>query len=153
MLFGQHFDGGPPRNFNHVFLRQFENGFIKKFGMFMCKNQNDGATLRSGRGWMVCSQTVGTCMSLIGLSLTATVRWGTYTFLQCANIPFKGRSRFKAGSPTSESETSFNPMRSVTVKMATSTHRWCSLTVQSSSLVLEGCPRHLRQFDTWLGNC
>ena len=45
MLFGQHFDGGPPRNFNHVFLRQFENGLIKKIGMFMFKNQNDGATL------------------------------------------------------------------------------------------------------------
>ena len=45
MLFGQHFNGGPPRNFNHVFLRQFENGFIKKIGMFMFKNQNEGATL------------------------------------------------------------------------------------------------------------
>ena len=34
MLFGQHFDGEPPRNSNHVFLRQFENGFNKKIGMF-----------------------------------------------------------------------------------------------------------------------
>ena len=47
MLFGQHFDGGPPRNLNHVFLRQFGNGFNKKIGMFMFKNQNDGATLIS----------------------------------------------------------------------------------------------------------
>ena len=30
MLFGQHFDGEPPRNLNHVFLRQFGNGFNKK---------------------------------------------------------------------------------------------------------------------------
>ena len=47
MLFGQRFDGEPPRNLNHVFLRQFENGFNKKIGMFMFKNQNDGATLSS----------------------------------------------------------------------------------------------------------
>ena len=46
MLFGQHFDGGPPRNLNLVFLRQFGNGFNKKIGMFMFKNQNDGAILR-----------------------------------------------------------------------------------------------------------
>ena len=46
MLFGQHFDGEPPRNLNHVFLRQFGIGFNKKIGMFMFKNQNDGATLR-----------------------------------------------------------------------------------------------------------
>ena len=45
MLFGQHFDGEPPRNLNHVFLRQFGNGFNKKTGMFMFKNQNNGATL------------------------------------------------------------------------------------------------------------
>ena len=45
MLFGQHFDGEAPRNLNHVFLRTFENGFNKKIGMFMFKNQNDGATL------------------------------------------------------------------------------------------------------------
>ena len=45
MLFGQHFDGEPPRNLNHVFLRPFGNGFNKKIGMFMFKNQNDGATL------------------------------------------------------------------------------------------------------------
>ena len=45
MLFGQHFDGEPPRSLNHVFLRQFENGFNKNIGMFMFKNQNDGATL------------------------------------------------------------------------------------------------------------
>ena len=45
MLFGQHFDGELPTNLNHVFLRQFENGFNKKVGMFMFKNQNDGATL------------------------------------------------------------------------------------------------------------
>ena len=45
MLFGQHFDGESPRNLNHVFLRQFGNGFNKKIGMFMFKNQNDGATL------------------------------------------------------------------------------------------------------------
>ena len=45
MLFGQHFDGELPRNLNHVFLRQFGNGFNKKIGMFMFKNQNDGATL------------------------------------------------------------------------------------------------------------
>ena len=45
MLFGQHFDGEPSRNLNHVFLRQFGNGFNKKIGMFMFKNQNDGATL------------------------------------------------------------------------------------------------------------
>ena len=45
MLFGQHFDGEPPRNLNHVFLRQFENGFNKKIGRIMFKNQNDGATL------------------------------------------------------------------------------------------------------------
>ena len=45
MLFGQHFDGEPPRNLNHVILRQFENGFNKTIGMFMFKNQNDGATL------------------------------------------------------------------------------------------------------------
>ena len=44
MLFGQHFEGEPPRNLNHVFLRQFGNGFNKKSGMFMFKNQNDGAT-------------------------------------------------------------------------------------------------------------
>ena len=50
MLFGQHFDGEPPRNLNHVFLRQFENGFNKKIGMFMFKNQNDGATLRPAGG-------------------------------------------------------------------------------------------------------
>ena len=30
MLFGQHFDGEPPRNLKHVFLRQFGNGFNKK---------------------------------------------------------------------------------------------------------------------------
>ena len=53
MLFGQHFDGEPPRNLNHVFLRQFGNGFNKKIGMFMFKNQNEGATLKrfSERGW------------------------------------------------------------------------------------------------------
>ena len=45
MLFGQHFDGEPPRNLKQVFLKQFENGFKKKIGMFMFKNQNDGATL------------------------------------------------------------------------------------------------------------
>ena len=45
MLFGQHFDGEPPRNLNHVSLPQFGNGFNKKIGMFMFKNQNDGATL------------------------------------------------------------------------------------------------------------
>ena len=49
MLFGQHFDGESPRNLNHVFLRPFENGSNtpnkKKIGMFMFKNQNDGATL------------------------------------------------------------------------------------------------------------
>ena len=47
MPFGQHIDGEPPRNLNHAFLRQFENGFNKKIGMFMFKNQNDGATLPS----------------------------------------------------------------------------------------------------------
>ena len=47
MLFGQHFDGEPPRNLNHVFLRQFGNSFNKKIGMFMFKNQNDGATLNT----------------------------------------------------------------------------------------------------------
>ena len=46
-LFGQHFDGGPPRNLNHVFMRQFGNGFNKKIGMFMFKKQNDGTTLKS----------------------------------------------------------------------------------------------------------
>ena len=45
MLFGQQFDGEPPKSLNPVFLRQFENGFNKKIGMFMFKNQNDGATL------------------------------------------------------------------------------------------------------------
>ena len=45
MLFGQHFDGEPPRNLYHVFLREFENDFNKKIGRFMFKNQNDGATL------------------------------------------------------------------------------------------------------------
>ena len=45
MLFGQHFDGELPRNLNHVFLRQFGNGFNEKIGMFMFKNQNDGTTL------------------------------------------------------------------------------------------------------------
>ena len=49
MLFGQHFDSEPPRNLNHVFLRQFESSFNKKIRMFMFKNQNDGATL-SGSG-------------------------------------------------------------------------------------------------------
>ena len=43
MLFGQHFEGELPRNLNDVFLRQFGNGFNKKTGMFMFKNQNDGA--------------------------------------------------------------------------------------------------------------
>ena len=55
MLFGQHFDGEPPRNLNHVFLRQFGNDFSKKIGMFMFKNENDGATLTKsgfdGSGW------------------------------------------------------------------------------------------------------
>ena len=46
MLFGQHFGGEPPRNLKYVFLTQFENGFNKTIGMFMFKNQNDGATLR-----------------------------------------------------------------------------------------------------------
>ena len=46
MLFGQHFDCEPPRNLNHVFLRQFETVSTKKIGMFMFKSQNDGATLR-----------------------------------------------------------------------------------------------------------
>ena len=45
MLFGQHFYGEPPRNLNHVFLRQFENGFNKRIGMITFKNQNDRATL------------------------------------------------------------------------------------------------------------
>ena len=45
MLIGQHFDGELPTNLNHVFLRQFENGFNKKIGIFMFKNQNDRATL------------------------------------------------------------------------------------------------------------
>ena len=43
ILFGQHFDSEPPRNFNHVSLRQFEQRFNKKIGTFMFKNQNDGA--------------------------------------------------------------------------------------------------------------
>ena len=47
MLFGQHFDGEPARNLNHVFLKQFENGFTKTIGMFMFKNQNDGVTWSS----------------------------------------------------------------------------------------------------------
>ena len=42
MLLGQHFDGEPPRNLNHVFLRRFSTKYI---GMFKFKNQNDGATL------------------------------------------------------------------------------------------------------------
>ena len=45
MLFGQHFDCEVPRNLNHVFLRPFEQGFNKKIGTFIFKNQNDGATL------------------------------------------------------------------------------------------------------------
>ena len=46
MLLGQHFDGEPPRNLNHVFLWQFENGFNQKnWHVYMFKNQNEGATL------------------------------------------------------------------------------------------------------------
>ena len=57
MLFGQHFHGESPRNLNHVFLRQFENGFNKKIGMFMFKNQNAGTTLTDGaRGLPVPSR-------------------------------------------------------------------------------------------------
>ena len=56
-LLGQHFDGGPPRNLNHVFLRQFENGFNKKIDMFMFKNQNDGATLSKNKLWVIVSLT------------------------------------------------------------------------------------------------
>ena len=37
MLFGQHFDGEPPRNLNHIFLRQFENGFTKKMACLRSK--------------------------------------------------------------------------------------------------------------------
>ena len=37
MLFGQHFDGEPPRNLNHVFLRQFGNGFNKKLACLCSK--------------------------------------------------------------------------------------------------------------------
>ena len=59
MLFGQHFDGEPPRNLNHVFLRQFGNGFNKKIGMFMFKNQNDGATLRLWWGLVCLESTIG----------------------------------------------------------------------------------------------
>ena len=39
MLFGQHFDGGPPRNLNHVFLRQFQNSFIKKLACLCSKTK------------------------------------------------------------------------------------------------------------------
>ena len=39
MLFGQHFDGGPPRNLKHVFLRQFENGFNKKLACICSKSK------------------------------------------------------------------------------------------------------------------
>ena len=58
MLFGQHFDGEPPRNLNHVFLRQFGNGFNKKIGMFMFKNQNDGATLSCQTVKLLCFKVV-----------------------------------------------------------------------------------------------
>ena len=37
--FGQHFDGEPPRNLNHVFLRQFENGFNKKLACLCSKTK------------------------------------------------------------------------------------------------------------------
>ena len=37
MLFGQHFDGGLPRNLNHEFLWQFDNGFNKKLACLCSK--------------------------------------------------------------------------------------------------------------------
>ena len=46
MAFGQLYDCEAQRNLNHVFLRQFENGFNQKIGTFMFKNPNDEATLR-----------------------------------------------------------------------------------------------------------
>ena len=66
MLFGQHFrDGEPPRNLNHVSLTQFENGFNKKIGMFMFKNQNDGATLMSrGVKQPSCLRAIATCSNM-----------------------------------------------------------------------------------------
>ena len=39
MLFGQHFDGEPARDLNHVFLRQFENGFKKKLACLRSKTK------------------------------------------------------------------------------------------------------------------
>ena len=38
-LVGQHFDGEPPRNLNHVFLRQLENGFNKKMACLCSKTK------------------------------------------------------------------------------------------------------------------
>ena len=69
MLFDRHFEGEPPRNLNHVFLGQFENGFNTRIGMFMFKNQNDGATLMTswGRSLKNChSQGVPFCTEMDG---------------------------------------------------------------------------------------
>ena len=68
MLFGLHFDGEPARNLNHVFPRQFENGFNKKIGMFMFKNQNDGATLIkvNGASLPVCTYFQDTGVLIFG---------------------------------------------------------------------------------------
>ena len=44
MLFGQYFDGDPPRNLNHVFLSQFQNCSKKNIGTFIFKKQNGRAT-------------------------------------------------------------------------------------------------------------
>ena len=96
-LFGQHFDGETQRNLNHVLLRQLENGFNKKIGMFMFKSQNDGAlrrcqvlvvrntrlvTFRCSGLFPQFGWTAATFLAMVG---TLTRCFGTSCFIKCTH--------------------------------------------------------------------